>query len=303
MRLRHVEVFQAIMQTGSLSAAAELLCISQPAVSKTLMHAEQQLGFALFERVKGKLYPTPEALLLQKEVGVLFDSLQAVKRLANSLRHRRDRPLRLEATPAVAQAVLPGALSRWRQAFPAHPCSLGTHHTAEMVQRLCLHEADVGFTLRQPDHPSVVVTPLAHGQLTAIAPPGNWPDAELRHDLRIEELDGVPFIGLMDDDPLWAGLAAMLEDRGIAPQVLTTVQTYQLAYDLVALGQGIAVVDPFTAHGRRPGEVQLRALTPPLQVQLYAVHAVDAPLSLPARQLIALIKSSAHEMGLASAAG
>ena len=58
MRLRHVELFQAVLQTGSLTAAAELLHISQPAASKILQHAEQQLGFALFSRVRGKLLPT-----------------------------------------------------------------------------------------------------------------------------------------------------------------------------------------------------------------------------------------------------
>ena len=42
MRLRHIEVFQAIRQTGSVSAAAQLLHVSQPAVSKVLQHAELQ---------------------------------------------------------------------------------------------------------------------------------------------------------------------------------------------------------------------------------------------------------------------
>ena len=45
MRLRHIEIFQAIRQTGSVSAAAQLLHVSQPAVSKVLQHAELQLGF------------------------------------------------------------------------------------------------------------------------------------------------------------------------------------------------------------------------------------------------------------------
>ena len=53
MRLRHIEIFQAIRQTGSISAAAQLLHVSQPAVSKVLQHAEQQLGFPLFLRVRG----------------------------------------------------------------------------------------------------------------------------------------------------------------------------------------------------------------------------------------------------------
>ena len=68
MRLRHIEIFQAIRQTGSVSAAAQLLHVSQPAVTKVLQHAELQLGFPLFLRVRGKLQPTPEALALEREV-------------------------------------------------------------------------------------------------------------------------------------------------------------------------------------------------------------------------------------------
>jgi DNA-binding transcriptional LysR family regulator len=83
MRLRHIEIFQAIRQTGSVSAAAQLLHVSQPAVSKVLQHAEmQRLGFPLFLRVRGKLQPTPEALLLEREVDKVTESVQGVQRLA-----------------------------------------------------------------------------------------------------------------------------------------------------------------------------------------------------------------------------
>ncbi len=71
MKLRHIEVFQAIRQAGSVSGAAQLLHVSQPAVSKVLQHAEQQLGFPLFLRVRGKLLATPEALELEREVAKL----------------------------------------------------------------------------------------------------------------------------------------------------------------------------------------------------------------------------------------
>ena len=77
MRLRHIEIFQAIRQTGSVSAAAQLLHVSQPAVTKVLQHAELQLGFPLFLRVRGKLQPTPEALALESEVEKVTESLQA----------------------------------------------------------------------------------------------------------------------------------------------------------------------------------------------------------------------------------
>ena len=64
MRTRHIEVFNSIYKTGSVTAAAKLLNVSQPSVSKVLAHAEQQLGFRLFERIKMKLVPTPEANIL-----------------------------------------------------------------------------------------------------------------------------------------------------------------------------------------------------------------------------------------------
>ncbi len=61
MKLRHLEIFYAVMTCGSLSRAAEALNISQPAASKALKSAEMKLGFTLFQRVRGKLLPTSEA--------------------------------------------------------------------------------------------------------------------------------------------------------------------------------------------------------------------------------------------------
>ncbi|WP_135724194.1 LysR family transcriptional regulator, partial [Klebsiella pneumoniae] len=68
MRLRHIEVFQAIVQTGSISAAARLLNVSQPNISRVLNHAEQQLGFALFERRIQGMSVTAEGRRLLPEV-------------------------------------------------------------------------------------------------------------------------------------------------------------------------------------------------------------------------------------------
>ena len=61
MNLRQIEVFRAVMITGSVSGAARLLHVSIPAVSRLLSHTETRLGFLLFERVKGRLHATAEA--------------------------------------------------------------------------------------------------------------------------------------------------------------------------------------------------------------------------------------------------
>ena len=80
-----VELQLVDSQAGTISGAAQLLHISQPAVTKVLQHCELQLGMPLFDRVRGKLYPTPEAQRLFVEVDKLHGDLLAIRRLAASL--------------------------------------------------------------------------------------------------------------------------------------------------------------------------------------------------------------------------
>lgn len=86
MRLRHIEVFHAVYSNGSISAAARMLNVSQPAVSKVLRHAEQQLGFTLFDRSKGKLIPTNEGITLFTEVSRVYLQIGSLRRIARNIK-------------------------------------------------------------------------------------------------------------------------------------------------------------------------------------------------------------------------
>lgn len=66
MNLRQMEVFRAVMFSGGVNSAAELLHVSPPAVSKVLAQAARASGLVLFERVKGRLIATPEAHQLRR---------------------------------------------------------------------------------------------------------------------------------------------------------------------------------------------------------------------------------------------
>jgi DNA-binding transcriptional LysR family regulator len=86
MRLRHIELFHAIYTTGSITNAAKMLHISQPSVSKVLTHAELQLGFHLFERIKGKLIPTKEAEILFGEVDKIYQQISSIKNTTRNIK-------------------------------------------------------------------------------------------------------------------------------------------------------------------------------------------------------------------------
>jgi len=293
MRLRHIEVFHAVMQAGTISGAAQLLHISQPAVTKVLQHCELQLGMALFDRVRGKLYPTPEAQRLFVEIDKLNRDLVAIRRLAANLRSGESELVRLVATPTLGAAVIPAAMTHWVRAFPASHCSLATNHTREIVSALLLGEADLALSLQDPRHPGIKAEVIAAGQMMALCPVGS-PEAAGTGPLSVAEIVS-ELVGLAGDDPLGNVVHNAGEAQGAHLQSRITVQTYQLARTLCEAGVGVTVVDPFTAASANRERVCLRPLAPAIPVQLYLLTAANAPLAQTARRLVKYLGEAAQQ--------
>ncbi len=293
MRLRHIEVFHAVMQAGTISGAAQVLHISQPAVTKVLQHCELQLGLPLFERIRGKLYPRPEAHRLFAETEKLSRDLAGIRRLAASLKSKSVETIRLVATPSLALSVLPPALALWRQAFAHTQCELSTQHTGEIVNILRIGEADLALSLQDPRHPTIVAEPLAEGALVALARAGTWPAAYSGQPLDVAALPD-DLIGLASNDPLGELLAGAFDAVDRHPVHATVVQTYQLARALVEAGDGVAVIDPFSAALPASATLQRRPLAPPLPVRLYMLSASHSPLAHGARELVKCVATVAQ---------
>ncbi len=292
MRLRHIEVFHAIMQAGTITGAAQILHISQPAVTKVLQHCELQLGIPLFNRVRGKLYPTPEAQRLRIEINKLNKDLDSIRRLASNLRTGEFELLRLVSTPALGVSVLPSAIVQWCTAYPHARCTLATHHTREIISALLLNEADLALSLHDPCYPGIVAEPLAAGMMMALCPL-NSPEGAVSGALRIADIR-TPLIAIAEGDPLGNLVMEAFESEDIHPQSRITVQTYQLARSLVEAGAGMTVVDPFTAFAADHTRVRVRALEPSVPVQLYLLSAVNSPPAQSARQLVKFLRETAR---------
>lgn len=300
MRLRYIELFHAVLTTGSLTGAAKLLNISQPAASKALQHAEDQLGFALFSRVRGRLQPTQQALQLRDRIEKIIQDVHELQRLTTNMGQPGSCPLRVTCTPTLAQVLLPAAIVLLRKAFPDATIELSTQHSAAMCESLTLRETDVGLTLQDTGHQTLRQKVLCRGQVMVIAPPGWWSEAELSRPLPINDLAGQPMIGIAVRDALGNMLQTHLSQIEPAPHTAVAVQTYQLAHSLVAKGEGLALIDPFTARCSSGGSVQVRPLKPHLDVVLYAMYRPDSPLNPVQKRFLDLVKQVAQRM-LASA--
>src|SRR6476469_7268529 len=118
LNLRQIEIFGPVVPSVSSGAPSQLLFVSQPAVSRLLSHTEQRVGFALFERIKGRLYATPEAKKLFHEVEAVYQAVQRVNDLAGDLARNRSGILNIVSSPSVGQMLIPEALSQFQARHP-----------------------------------------------------------------------------------------------------------------------------------------------------------------------------------------
>src|SRR3546814_646875 len=128
MRFRQIEIFHAVYTTGSISAAARALHVSQPSVSKVLHHTQSQLGLTLFTLVRGRLVATDEAHALFVEVSEIVERLTSLKKTVSNIRNVGGGHIRLGVVPSLGLHVAPLAIARFRKLHPQVTFAVQTLH-------------------------------------------------------------------------------------------------------------------------------------------------------------------------------
>ncbi|RZL96077.1 MAG: LysR family transcriptional regulator, partial [Variovorax sp.] len=173
MNLRQIEVFRAVMLTGSVTDAARLLHVSQPGISRMLAHIGLQSGLTLFERTKGRLVPTPEAQALYEEVSQVYGGIRRVTELAEQLKSGARLSLRVLSSPSTALVAVPRAVALLASEYPAARIYLETLPTREMLARLTNREADVAISTIPTDNVLVASKLVGKWRLVCVFPKGH----------------------------------------------------------------------------------------------------------------------------------
>ena len=298
MRLRHIEVFNAIMITGSVSSAARLMNVTQPAVSRILSHAEIQLGFSLFERVKGRLTATHEAQTLYPHIERLFAQLDEVQRLANNLKlGKREGELHILSVLALSHEVLPLALKKFRVKHPQVVIKVDSLHSPQIISSLVLQEADVGFLFSAVAHPSLAQEHLAEAAMVCIAPRGLLAAKYTKQGtIGLADLTKTPMISLDVRDPVGTSLSQACRELGVGLQSVVTVQTYHAALALAHHGLGVALVDACTAASADCSKVDVLRLAPQIAVPIKSLRPINRPSSLLASSMTRCMQDAVVEI-------
>jgi len=284
MRLRQIEVFHAIYSTGSMTNAAAMLNVSQPSISKVLAHAEQQLGYRLFDRVKGKLIPTPEAHQLFLHVKTVYADVDRLRHVAANIKSAGAGRIRVAGTPAFGLEVLPRAIATFLQEHPGTVFEIETLHLDEICDALRESRVDIGLVFDPGNHPGIGQQRLASGRFVVLAPDdGSFAG---KSELTVGDLEGHPFIALNSRGPLGRALSDYLARQGAELDIVAWSETYHVARELVAQGVGITIADDVTARSGDPHNVRRIRLRPSLKFSIDALHLDSMPLSLGASRFI-----------------
>lgn len=281
LNLRQIEVFRAVMLTGSISGAARLLAVSQPAISRLLAYTEDRLGLQLFARIKGRLKPTPEAQQLFEEVDQVYQGVQRVNDLAQNLLNRNSGRLAVVSSPSIGEAVVPGAVALFRQRHPEVQIEINTLTLSELVRRVATNQADIGLSAMPVDHPNIIASVLAESRLVCVCRKDH--PLAARPGVRVTDLAQYPLISYGEDTPYGMIVKTFLAGSPQKLRVSTLVRFVPMACALAQAGAGVAFADEFVLMGRTWPDVVAVPVEPPVPVRLYLLIPRDAPPSRLAR--------------------
>ncbi|MDI3565244.1 LysR family transcriptional regulator [Bradyrhizobium sp. Arg816] len=277
MNLRQLEILRAVIRHRTTVAAADELALSQPAVSNALKTMEAQAGFALFERVNNRLFPTAEAMALYKESEAIFALHAKLENRVRDLRENRSGHLSIVATPPLAYSIIPSALSGFLRRRPETRVFFDVRRYEGIIEGVLSRVAELGFALGLTHHPGIAHEVVHTGEMVCVLPP--------QHPLADEpvisaaDLSGMPFIGLERGTRLGEAVRDSFARAGAPFQPTVEVRYCNTACVLATAGVGAAVVDPFSPRQNGGSGLVVRPFTPTTHAVAYMLWSEAEPLS------------------------
>ena len=290
-KLRQMEVFRAVMLTGSINAAARMLYVSQPAVSKLVSHTETTLGLRLFERTKGRLIPTAEAQALFREVEQVYQAALRVDEFARALSLGPASLLRVSCSPSLATSIVAPAIVELKRQLPGLSVAWHTTLMADMPLEVLSKAVDVAVSSMPLEHEHLDVVPFMRGRMVCAIPPGHRL-AELGR-IALADLVDEPMILFRRDIPFGTMVARACQQADVELQSVVDVTRADQALALVKGGLGLAIVDEFAADGQ---DFIIRPLLEELELVSTFVYSKFSPPSRNTALLMHAVYRQAQRM-------
>lgn len=289
LNLHFLRVFTAVAESRSFSRAAELLFLSQPAVSKAVRELEQQVGLALLDRSARPVALTEAGAVLLEHARQMFADERAAERALDQMRDLGAGSLAVGASSTIGIYLLPPAIARFHRRYPRIKLFLDIGNTQQVAEHLRSASLDIAFVEGPVEGEGLDVVPWRPDELAAIAPPehplaGGEP-------VTLERLLEEPFVLREPGSGTREVIELALRARGAALTVPLELGSTEAIKRAVIAGMGLAIVSVATVTTElATGQLRLIPVPElPLDRQLTRLCIVGRPPSPAVRAFLELL--------------
>jgi DNA-binding transcriptional LysR family regulator len=278
MTLKQIEAFRAVMLAGSITGAAKMLFVSQPAVSRILADLETSIDFKLFARVNRMMVPTDEGRSLYAEIERAFTGLEELKNAAKSIRLCRRGQLRLITVPGIGSNIIAGMVAEFSRINPDVSVSIEIQASQRLFEWVISQQCDVGISALPMDNPALKIRPFARGKAFCILPKGHHLTA--KKSILPKDLEGEKFISFRSDSVARRMIDAEFTKAGVERHLQTEARTINVVSALVEAGMGVSVIGPVFDINHMHHDVEIRPFSPAIYTELAFLFPASKPISI-----------------------
>ncbi|HTR84108.1 MAG TPA: LysR substrate-binding domain-containing protein [Reyranella sp.] len=286
---RQIEAFRAVILAGGVGAAANLINVTQPAVSRLIHDLQHHLGLKLFERRGTRLVPTNDALSLYAEVERSFVGLDRIAETAADLRTRRSAYLRIAALPALSNGFLPRFVGGFLAERPKLNIVLSGMASHAVVTAVAQGQFDLGFAEVSIGHAATETDRLPAAPYVAVIPQTHR--LARKSKIRPRDFEGENFISLGTTSVSRFRIDRLFNEHNVARVMRIETPLSEIVCSLAGSGIGVALCDPFTANEYASRGIVRRPFEPRLEFEIGVVYAAHRPISPVAREFIDSFKA------------
>ena len=286
IRFRQLQAFHAIVETGTVTGAAGLLGISQPGVSNLLSQLEDQAGLPLFERLHGRLLPTPEAELLFAEVDTVMRGMSKVTQTMVDLKTRKLGQLQIASQHAMSFGFMPRLIARFAADRPELNISFQSQYSSKVQEWVWNGLFEIGVCEMPLLYDTLTVYPLYVETMLAL----HKDNPLARHEVLTPELlAGEPFIVMGQDHMTHRRLREAFQNAGVPLRTRVHSHLFKNLLSFVQEGMGVALLDRFMLDYDMQGDVITRPFRPTIMMDMCVITSKSRPMSQLGKEFLDLL--------------
>ena len=300
MNLNQLKVFYLAAKHGSMSAAAEVLCITQPAVTKGIQRLQEYYEIKLFNRFGKKMVLTDAGEALYGIAESIFEMEHQAEESLRDFQQRKKGFIRILSSESFGSYYLPFIINRFSKANPRIRVSVDLLPTEQIVEKTAALGNDLGFISYPVPHNKLFMREILEDSYQIIVPPEH-PFA-LKTVVKPEDLAGQPIIIHEKGSAPRKSTEEFAKKHGVNISIALELSNNEAMKTAVEEGVGIAVITRRVVSKEiRMGTLKAIPLSDPAMTRkFYLIHHKDKYISRPLQSLIDMVDqwSSEYRRGL-----